>query len=218
MAFCKTLSAHGRQMPPQAPRAPVSRLSSPAPRAPAPRGDDAYDGQANKGDHYNHRTDACAREEQDPLMSRQIFLLDRKGADRFLLRKSTPRVESIISVVNTTGDASGLRPPYGVRVFRGRKLVLRFDDDDSATTEDVARLVRFVRWASSPLLIHCEAGISRSAACAVISRAVWGEVDVTQDLKRGVHRPNRHLLDLVDGLHDTFLAEAVERWYAEEDS
>src|SRR6476469_8456189 len=60
--------------------------------------------------------------------------------------------------------------------FRLRLLVADVVDEYGATDEDVQQIIALaheLRSASGRILIHCEAGISRSTAAALIMYACW---------------------------------------------
>lgn len=153
---------------------------------------------------------------------RLIFVASRRDADRILAAPSCP-LRAVISIVDATDQGGGrgrMRPPFHVRTWRHRKRVLRFDDDGGSTGPtrvDVEEIVGFVSSLDAedlPLLVHCEAGVSRAAAAAVIARAVLGDDDVTADLERGTHRPSAEMLRLADEVLGTSLAAAVASWGA----
>lgn len=107
-----------------------------------------------------------------------------------------------------------------------RKVRLRIADvvtDDGATVEDVRRIVELaecLRSETGTLLIHCEAGISRSTATALIIHACWlGRGREHEAMQRVIAQrpyaiPNRRMVALADsflGL-DGRLLQARDRW------
>jgi predicted protein tyrosine phosphatase len=99
----------------------------------------------------------------------------------------------------------------------GSRLRLIFEDasseaDGGASREDVERLIHFARqidFTKGRLLVHCQAGISRSSAAAVIALAVLGgpgrERDAVSHVRR-VHpaaRPNLRMIELADTILQT---------------
>lgn len=90
---------------------------------------------------------------------------------------SVHRFKWVISIVDPlTGPCMGFRS-----VAPERRLHIQFDDvthDGSrfgyqrATREQVEQIVEFCERVDGPCLIHCEAGISRSSAVAIILYAV----------------------------------------------
>ena len=107
-----------------------------------------------------------------------------------------------------------------------RKLRLRIADvvtDEGATLEDVRRIVQLaeqLRSESGTLLIHCEAGVSRSTATALIIHACWlGQGLEDEAMRRVIAQrpyaiPNRRMVALADnflGL-DGRLLQARDNW------
>jgi len=94
----------------------------------------------------------------------------------------------------------------------GRKLRLRIADvvtEEGASVEDIRRIVELaeqLRSESGTLLIHCEAGISRSTATALIIYACWlGQGREDEAMERVVAQrpyaiPNRRMVALADRL------------------
>lgn len=102
------------------------------------------------------------------------------------------------------------RLPAGYRNVR-RKLRLLFADvesEESGPTEtDVKRLIRLadtLKFTGGKGLIHCEAGISRSAAAALIMYSYWlgpgkeREAMAKVITQRPTARPNRRMVTLAD--------------------
>jgi predicted protein tyrosine phosphatase len=93
-----------------------------------------------------------------------------------------------------------------------RKLRLLIADvvtDEGATDEDIRRILHLaeqLRSESGTLLIHCEAGISRSTATALIMYAYWlGPGHEEEAMRRVVAQrpyamPNRRMVALADTL------------------
>ena len=93
-----------------------------------------------------------------------------------------------------------------------RKLRLLFADvltDLGATEDDVRRIIRLaegLRGGTGKVLIHCEAGVSRSAAAALIMYACWlgpgreREAIEAVRAQRPIAAPNRRMVDLADRL------------------
>src|SRR5919106_6029776 len=93
-----------------------------------------------------------------------------------------------------------------------RKLRLRIADvvtEEGATEEDVRRIIQLaeqLRSESGTLLIHCEAGVSRSTATALIIYACWlGRGCEDEAMRRVMAQrpcaiPNRRMVALADRL------------------
>lgn len=111
----------------------------------------------------------------------EIRVLSRKAAEQALREdRVIGDIKAMISIADSYPYTE--RAPYGTaRVPRVLRLI--FDDTISQTsayippTLDVAqRIVSFaesVKDSDGILLIHCEAGISRSAATAIICKSTW---------------------------------------------
>jgi predicted protein tyrosine phosphatase len=116
--------------------------------------------------------------------------------------------ERVISLLDPGFDF----PQLGV-AFRDRHLRLQFHDVHECAPGQVAPSPRHIdqllvflrRWQrSSPLLIHCRAGIGRSTAAAFIAACVHkpkvDERTIALDLRRvsPLARPNQILIELAD--------------------
>ncbi|HKY26970.1 MAG TPA: hypothetical protein VJM12_03405 [Pyrinomonadaceae bacterium] len=115
-----------------------------------------------------------------------------------------------ITYLVSIGDGDDPLPEGYGRVER--KLRLRIADvvtDEGATEDDVLRIVQLaeqLRSESGSLLIHCEAGVSRSTAAALIMYACWlgqgheGEAMRSVIAQRPYAIPNRRMVALADRL------------------
>lgn len=135
-------------------------------------------------------------------------------------------VDAIISLNDPDFEA-----PTAVKLFKGPKLILNFDDithnfarftglrvpDDSTAPneENVQQIIDFARENKDAkhILSHCHAGISRSSAAAIIFAAANGE-DVFKFVhtimnERPIIYPNRLMMDIAAGLlgDATFIEE-----------
>ena len=109
-----------------------------------------------------------------------------------------------------------------------RKVRLRIADvvtEEGATEEDVRGIIRLaeqLRSESGTLLIHCEAGISRSTATALIIYACWlgrGREDEAMErviTQRPYAIPNRRMVAIADKLlaFGGCLLQARDNWVA----
>jgi len=97
--------------------------------------------------------------------------------------------------------------------------------EEGATEEDVRGIIQLaeqLRSESGTLLIHCEAGISRSTATALIIYACWlgrGHEDEAMErviTQRPYAIPNRRMVALADNLLalDGRLLQARDNWVA----
>jgi predicted protein tyrosine phosphatase len=116
-------------------------------------------------------------------------------------------------VVTLLSEASGVPTPNGIHPDRHLKLIASdivtpMEGHVLPGAEHVVRLIAFVKaWdRSSPMVIHCWAGISRSTASAYIAASVLNpdldETDLAERL-RAVSpsaTPNPRLIALADGL------------------
>jgi predicted protein tyrosine phosphatase len=118
--------------------------------------------------------------------------------------------ERVVSLLDPDFTFPVLGPAY-----EGRHLRLHFHDAHETgvgqlvpTSEHVEHLLRFLEgWQrSSPLLIHCRAGIGRSTAAAFIAaclhRPEVNELTIALDLRRAspLARPNEVLIQIADTL------------------
>ncbi len=145
--------------------------------------------------------------------------------------------------VISVGDFPARGPskkPHRFHEFNpAQKLRLEFDDVSSetsslsgyirATPDQIEKLIRFCRRVDGHTLIHCEAGISRSSACAIVLGAVkFGpdkETDAVRKLaeyelyRRGEDEnsfcPNSWVIHLADRIlgRQGRLYKAVGRFY-----
>jgi len=107
-----------------------------------------------------------------------------------------------------------------------RKLRFLFADvvtEEGAAEEDVQRIIELaeqLRSETGTLLIHCEAGVSRSTATALIMYACWlGQGREEEAMERLIARrpyaiPNRRMVAFADSLLGLGgrLLEARDRW------
>jgi predicted protein tyrosine phosphatase len=101
--------------------------------------------------------------------------------------------------------------PVGYHGF-GRKLRLLIADvltDEGASDEDVRRIIALaqsLRNAAGTVLVHCEAGVSRSSATALIMYACWlgpgreREAMARVLARRPIAAPNRRMVEIGDRL------------------
>ena len=137
----------------------------------------------------------------------EIVITDRAGAGKIL---SSPQQCARFSYAVSIGVPPE-RPPAGWR-NAGRRLRLEFEDtllesDGGPSAADVERLLRFAHEvAAEPggIVLHCQAGISRStAAAAIILTVVFGpgrEREALDEVYRAqpLARPNARMLELAD--------------------
>ncbi len=137
----------------------------------------------------------------------ELVILPRNRASRMLMSNSRgARVTHLVSI-----GAPGEKLPAGFRRI-ARRLRLEFEDVTDASEgilarhEDVQALISFAGTLtpSSVALLHCEAGISRSTAAALILLASFGGPDALAHGSIAIRatvpeaRPNPHMLRLAD--------------------
>lgn len=163
-------------------------------------------------------------------MMDDLLITDRHEAAHILRSAERgPRVRHLLSI----GDP-GQDPPPGYLDHPSRKLYLQFHDIDvvpggpwanlfrAPTMQDVEAILRFGEEIQGGLLIHCQAGISRStAAAAVLVAARLGpgrELEAAELIRRvrPIAWPNRLLVahgDDVLGLEGRLSAAIQEVCY-----
>jgi len=135
-----------------------------------------------------------------------IEIASRSEAGRILC---SPRRCAEVSCLISIGEPEE-RPPAGYRNVR-RKLRLLFADVEveefGPTEEDISRIIRLadsLKSIGGKVLIHCGAGVSRSAAAALIMYACWlgpgREQEAMEKILtlRPIARPNRRMVMLAD--------------------
>jgi predicted protein tyrosine phosphatase len=121
----------------------------------------------------------------------------------------SPRCADLTYLVSIGATYDDL--PLGYHGF-GRKLRLLIADvltDDGASDDDVLRIIALaesLRGAAGTVLVHCEAGVSRSSATALIMYACWlgpgheREAMARVLAQRPVAAPNRRMVEIGDRL------------------
>jgi predicted protein tyrosine phosphatase len=147
-----------------------------------------------------------------PIADDRILIVGRTQAGRIL---SSPTNRQGIDAVISIGDVTE-QPPAGFR-YVSRRLRLIFEDEVSAATggpslEDISSIIDFGRtidFQKNRVLIHCQAGISRSSAAAVIVLAAVFGAPMIREIANFLRRvypncsPNQLMLRLADIQLDT---------------
>jgi predicted protein tyrosine phosphatase len=136
-----------------------------------------------------------------------VVIADRSSAGEILCSPRRCRDFAYLISIGAPHE----REPAGFQNVR-RRLRLVFEDaatphEGGASVDDIWQLVHFARnidFAQGRLLVHCQAGVSRSAAAAIIVLAtILGpgrEAEAVEHVRR-THphtRPNRRMLELAD--------------------
>ena len=136
----------------------------------------------------------------------------------------TPGRCAEISYLVSIGDGDDPLPEgYDKAERKVRFLIADVVTEEGATEEDVRRIIQLaeqLRSESGTLLIHCEAGVSRSTATALIMYACWlgpGREDEAMQCviaQRPFAIPNRRMVALADNLLalDGRLLQARDNW------
>ena len=136
-----------------------------------------------------------------------IEVLSRIEAGEILC--STDRCAEITYLVSIGDGDDPLPQGYENAQRKVRWLIADVVTDEGATEHDIQRIVNLaeqLRSESGTLLIHCEAGISRSTATALIMYACWlgrGREDEAMQrvmAQRPFSSPNRRMVALADKL------------------
>src|SRR6185436_170106 len=123
---------------------------------------------------------------------------------------SSPSQRADIAFLISIGEPHD-RPPAGFHHVRDRIRLLFADanDESGPTDDDVAQLISFARAVmkrTGRVLIHCQAGISRSSAAAVIVHAIAlgsgheNEAVARVMAQRPIACPNRRMIAIADRL------------------
>ena len=122
----------------------------------------------------------------------RIYVASLDEARRLL---SSPDARDFTSIISIS-DGGEMNEPMAIRrAVHAEKLILFFDDLSQFThgysapvSEDVAKIIEFaksIQGTTGECLIHCMAGISRSAAAAIIVRTVWCHIEATPEMFLG---------------------------------
>ena len=153
----------------------------------------------------------------------KIEVLSRLEAGEILC---TPDRCAEITYLISIGDGDDPLPEgYDNAERKVRLLIADVVTEEGATEEDVRQIIELaeqLRSETGTLLIHCEAGISRSTATALIMYACWlGQGREDEAMERVVTQrpfaiPNRRMVALADTLLalDGRLLEARDRWFS----
>lgn len=147
----------------------------------------------------------------NPAPDKAVFIADRSAAGRILC---SPRKRAEFAYLISIG-APEEREPAGFRNI-GRRVRLVFEDapteaEGGPSRKEIERLIQFARgvdFTRGRLLVHCQAGISRSSAAAmIVLAAIFGpgrEAEAVALIHRShpQSRPNRRMLELADELLD----------------
>jgi predicted protein tyrosine phosphatase len=146
----------------------------------------------------------------------QIVVCSRKAAPHEAKKHDNPNIISIV-------DCGHHHPEFDQF---NRRLRLRFDDigfahDMGPKHSHIREIISFARAIDErPLIVHCKAGISRSAAAALIVYAVKFGTDTLLNYikpKLGLIYPNTEMIRLADEmlvLRGSLIAEAekIRNW------
>jgi len=133
-----------------------------------------------------------------------VRALPRSRAARFIAGEKLGFDEEFGERIAWVGiSADGTSP---VSAWRGPRLIEAFGDDESMSLEQGAILAFFIAriaayaepWA---LLVHCDAGLSRSAAVATWAYERYAQAHMTTELFERQHQhcfPNPHVLRMLN--------------------
>ena len=137
----------------------------------------------------------------------KIEVLSRLEAGEILC---SPELCAEITYLISIGDGDNPLPSgYENAERKVRWLIADVVTEEGATEEDVRRIIQLaeqLRSDKGTLLIHCEAGVSRSTATALIIYACWlgpGREDEAMErviAQRAYAMPNRRMVALADRL------------------
>lgn len=156
-----------------------------------------------------------------PMSKIKIEVVSRLEAGEILC---TPDRCAEITYLVSIGDGDDPLPEgYDNAERKVRFLIADVVTEEGATEGDVRRIIQLaeqLRSESGTLLIHCEAGVSRSTATALIIYACWLGRDHEDEAMRRVGDqrpfaiPNRRMVALADTLLelDGRLLQARDNW------
>lgn len=140
-------------------------------------------------------------------MQPDVIIASRPQAERLLISRSPdPAIRHLISI-----GAPGEPAPAGFELCATRIRLEFFDDTGEVGpqrwhVEQVIDFARQVQHEGGKLLVHCEAGISRSSAAALTVFATWLGVGKEQEAVDKTYAaqpyawPNSQLVELADAL------------------
>jgi predicted protein tyrosine phosphatase len=135
----------------------------------------------------------------------KIEVVSRLEAGQILC--SRERCAEITYLVSIGVASDPLPEGYENAERKSRLLIADVVTDEGATEEDVRRIIELaeqLRSEGGTLLIHCEAGVSRSTATALIMYAYWlGQGHEDEAMRRVITQrpfaiPNRRMVMLAD--------------------
>ena len=137
----------------------------------------------------------------------EIEVVSRLEAGKILC---SPYSCAEITYLVSIGDPHDSLPQgYENVEHKSRMLIADVVTEEGATEEDVQQIIQLaeqLKSHSGKVLIHCEAGVSRSTAAALIIYACWlgpgREHDAMERViaKRSIAIPNRRMVRLADSL------------------
>jgi predicted protein tyrosine phosphatase len=156
----------------------------------------------------------------------KIEVLSRLEAGEVLCTQG--RCAEITYLVSIGDGEDPLPEGYDNARRKVRLMIADVVTEEGATEEDVRRIIQLaeqLQSESGTLLIHCEAGISRSTATALIIYACWlGQGREDEAMERVITQrpyaiPNRRMVALADNLlaSDGRLLQARDNWVLSSD-
>ena len=136
-----------------------------------------------------------------------IEVLSRAEAGYVL--SSPTRCTEFIYLLSIGDPYDQLPEGYASLQRKRRMLIADVVTEEGATEEDVREIIELaesLRLETGKVLIHCEAGVSRSTAAALIMYAIWfgpGREQEAMDhvlAQRPIAIPNRRMVQLADKL------------------
>ena len=156
----------------------------------------------------------------------RIVIVSRLEAGEILC--SPNRCAEITYLISIGDGTDPLPEGYENAERRLRLCIADVVTEEGATEDDVRRIIQLaelLRSESGTLLIHCEAGVSRSTATALIMYACWLGHGREQDAmgrviaERPIAIPNRRMVALADKLlaSNGRLLHARDAWFLSHD-
>jgi predicted protein tyrosine phosphatase len=141
----------------------------------------------------------------------QVMIEIASRAEAAEILSSPQRCAEVTCLLSIGADSDQLPDGYGNVANKLRLLVNDVVTEEGATESDILQILQLaerLRTASGKVLVHCEAGVSRSPAAALIMYACWlgpGQEHEAMGrvlAQRPLAMPNPRMVELADKMLD----------------